>query len=216
MAFEPTDVFIFLGRRRSGKSHLAKRVSGAYPRKVIFDTLGEYDSSDGTLCLDFDDFCKKVLETEKSDSFTLIYQFDIESSDQTEEFNEAMRVLYYRGDVFVLIEEVQNFASTHSMPHWLRQALFTGRHRHLALGFTTQRPGECHKSIVSQANHCFFGSLHEKNDTEYCKTVLGSNAQLLAGLPEREFIYFQPGNHALQRLSETGQLKNLDTESISP
>lgn len=211
MIFEATDVFLFLGRRRSGKSHLASRVSGAYPRKIIFDTLGEYSDSHGYVCHSFEDFCKKILETENSDSFTIIYQFDVENSDQTEEFNHAMRILWYRGNVFVLVEEVQNFASTHSLPHWLRQSLFTGRHRNMGLAFTTQRPGECHKSIISQANHCFFGSLHEKNDLDYCKTVLGNNAGSLATLPEREFFYFQPGKPLL-RLNPDGSLKPMQNE----
>lgn len=215
MSFKDTDVFLFLGRRGSGKSYLARRVSGAYPRKVIFDTLGEYTTSDGTLCHSFDDFSQKLLETENSQSFTLIYQFDIESADQGDEFNHALRCIYYRGNVLVIVEEIQNFASTHHLPHWLRQSLFTGRHRNMALAFTTQRPGECHKSIISQANHCFFGPLHEKNDTDYCKAVLGSHAQTLSTLPDREFLYFRPGQ-PLHRLLSSGELKPIDNaESTS-
>jgi DNA helicase HerA-like ATPase len=149
------------------------------------------------MCHSFNEFAAKILETENSENFTLIYQFDVEEADQNEEFNHALRVLWYRGNVFILVEEVQNFASTHNMPHWLRQALFTGRHRNLGLGFTTQRPGECHKSIISQAGHCFFGSLHEKNDLEYCKTVLGPSFQLLPTLPERHFLYFRPSHPIL-------------------
>lgn len=212
MKFQSTDVFLFLGRRGSGKSHLARRVSSAYPRKVIFDTLGEYSDTDGLVCHSFEDFSKKILETEHSESFTIIYQFDVECADQTDEFNHAMRVLWYRGNVLVVVEEIQNFASTHNLPHWLRQSLFTGRHRQMGLVFTTQRPGECHKSIISQASHCFFGSLHEKNDIDYCKTVLGQNSLLLSSLPLREFLYFRPGM-PLTRLSESGEIRVLENQT---
>ena len=193
--FSATDVFLCLGRRGSGKSYLARRIQGAYPRKVIFDTLGEYGARDGVLCHSFAEFGRALLriESEGQRTFTLIYQFDVERESHTSEFDQALRVLWHRGDVLVCVEEVQYFATAHSMPMWLRNCLLTGRHRHLGLVFTTQRPGECHKTIVSQANHVFCGSLHEKNDLDYVKSVLGDKAQELIHLPERRFIYFRPG-----------------------
>ncbi len=201
-----TDVFLVLGRRGCGKSYLARRLQTAYPRKVIFDTLGEYSSSDGIICHGFDDFSQKVLETQNLNKFTLIFQFDIERENHSDEFNEALRVMYYRGSVLLCIEEVQNFASTHGMQVWLKNALLTGRHRKLGLLFTTQRPGECHKTIISQSNHVFCGSLHEKNDVDYVRSVLGEKAFSLSKLPERQFYYFQPGK-SLQLLSNS--LKSL-------
>lgn len=191
--FKSTDVFLILGRRGCGKSYLAKRIQDPYPRKVIFDTLGEYTDNDGIICQGFNDFCEKVIQTQTAERFTLIYQFDIEQESNGSEFSEALRVLYYRGSVFICIEEIQNFASTHSLPMWLKNCLLTGRHRNVGLLFTTQRPGECHKTIVSQSNHVFCGSLHEKNDIDYVRAVLGDKAFELASLPERKFIYFRPG-----------------------
>ncbi len=191
--FSSSDVFLCLGRRKSGKSHLARKLSHAYPRKVIFDTLGEYSDRDGLLCSSFEEFSKNLIATERDSEFTLIYQFDIEKDQNVVEFNEALRCLFYRGNLLILVEEIQNFSSPHSMCLWLKNSLLIGRHRNLALLFTTQRPGECHKTIVSQANHVFCGSLHEKNDLEYVRTVLGDHAYRLINIPERQFLYFQPG-----------------------
>ncbi len=215
MSFGVSDKFLFLGRSGSGKSYIARRISAAYPRKVIFDTLGEYSSSDGIVCHDFHQFCEEILKTEHSEKFTIIYQFDVESSHETDEFNEALRVLWYRGNVFVLVEEIQNFATPHSIPHWVKKCLFTGRHRNLALGFTTQRPGECHKSVISQANHVFFGSLHEKNDLEYCKSVLGNRCFLLSTLPPQTFFYFRPGAHQLMKLNPNGKMVTVSAEELT-
>lgn len=191
--FKSTDIFLVLGRRGCGKSYLARRLQEAYPRKVIFDTLGEYTHDNGIICHSFEEFGQKILETEKENSFTIIFQFDVENENQVAEFNQALRVLFYRGNVLIVIEEVQNFSSPHAMPHWLKSSLLTGRHRGLALMFTTQRPGECHKTIVSQANHVYCGSLHEKNDIDYVRSVLNDKAFQLVNLPERKFLYFSPG-----------------------
>jgi len=188
-----TDIFLSLGRRGSGKSYLLRRISAAYPRKVIFDSLGEYTDTDGSLCYSFEEFTQAVLNTEHDSSFTIIFRFDPEKEDSRPEFNEALRILWYRGNCFVLIEEIQLFASTHAMPLWLKNALLTGRHRNLALGFSTQRPGECHKTIISQANHVFAGSLHEKNDLDYVRSVVGEGAYQCPLLQPRQFIYFRPG-----------------------
>lgn len=191
--FKSTDVFLVLGRRGSGKSYLARRIQSAYPRKVIFDSLGEYSGTDAILCHDFESFAEAVLKTQNDNSFTLVYQFDIESDDHVKEFNQALRVLWHRGNLLVVCEEIQMLSGPHHIPMWLRNQLLTGRHRNNALMFTTQRPGECNKTIISQANHVFCGSLHEKNDVEYVRSVLGDRAFELADWPERHFFYFRPG-----------------------
>jgi hypothetical protein len=188
-----TDVFLSLGRRGSGKSYLARKLSSAYPRKVVFDSLGEYSDDDGIIVCNFDEFCQKILETQNSHAFTIIFQFDPESETHVDEFNQALRILWHRGNVLILIEEIQLYSSPHSMCLWLKNCLLTGRHRNVGLIFTTQRPGECNKTIISQSNHVFCGSLHEKNDIEYTKSILGESAYSLSSLPERQFLYFRPG-----------------------
>ncbi len=193
MLFKPTDVFLCLGRRGCGKSHLARRIQSAYPRKVIFDPLGEYSDADGVICHDFQSFAEAVLKTQNDHSFTLVYQFDIEREDHVGEFNQALRVLWHRGNLLVVCEEIQMLSAPHSLPMWMRNQLLTGRHRNNALLFTTQRPGECHKTIISQSNHVFCGSLHERNDVEYVRSVIGDRAYDLSDAPDREFIYFRPG-----------------------
>lgn len=188
-----TDVFLCLGRRGSGKSYLARRIQDSYPRKIIFDPLCEYSSADGIVVESFEEFSAEVLRTEDAATFTLIYQFDLEKEDHVPEFNQALRVLWHRGNVFVVVEEVQMLSSPHQLPLWLDRQLFTGRHRNVGLMFTTQRPGACHKAIISQANHVFCGSMHEKNDIEYVRSVLHDRAFELSTFPVRQFLYFRPG-----------------------
>lgn len=198
MGLKSTDVFLSLGRRGSGKSYLAKKIASVYPRRVIFDSLGEFSDEHGDVVLNFDEFCQKIRDTEHSRSFTIIFQFDPESESHVSEFNQALRILWHRGNVLILIEEIQLYSSPHSMCLWLQNCLLTGRHRNIGLIFTTQRPGECHKTIISQANHVFCGSLHEKNDIEYTRSILGSKSYELSSLPERQFLYFRPGQEIIQ------------------
>lgn len=177
-----------MGRRGCGKSFLAKKIQDIYPRKIIIDTLNEYSSPD--LIYSFHEFCEKIKQCQHLNSFTLIYQFDPESEKSIDEFNEILRICYYFGNIQIVIEEIQIFASPHYMPHWLKQCLLIGRHQGLSMMFTTQRPGELNKTILSQCAHVFCGQMIEGNDVKYVSSFLNQNSEKLINLPQREFIYF--------------------------
>jgi DNA helicase HerA-like ATPase len=112
------------------------------------------------------------------------------------EFEEALKLIYEMGDVLLVVEEVQFFSSTHSMPDILKYIILTGRHRKIAFFATTQRPGELHKTLLSQAAHIFAGPIHESNDIKYLKGFLGDKAEKLLDLEQDrfgcEFLYWQP------------------------
>lgn len=201
MSFRETDCFLVIGMRGSGKSYLGRRIQSVYPRKVIFDTLGEYDNDEyraenpsARFVYSFREFCEAVKGLEHAQRYTLVYQFDEESEVSDEEFNQAMRVLYYLGNVFIVVEEVQSFSTTHKLPHWLKVQLLKGRHRGNGLLFTTQRPGELHKTILSQCTHFFAGQIHETNDLAYLKPIFKEKTQYLAKIEQRKFLYFRPGH----------------------
>lgn len=186
-----TDCLLVMGRRGCGKSYLAKRLQELWPRKVIFDSLHEYQD-ECERANSFLEFCEIIarLKSASPDRFTLVVNFDIESEHSQSEFDQMLRLCYYYGNIQVIIEEVQNFSSPHNLPHWLKNCLLTGRHQNLSLLFTTQRPGELNKTILSQCSHIFCGSLIEGNDLRYISAFLRQDSQRLVQLPEREFLYF--------------------------
>lgn len=204
MGFERTDVSIFIGMRGCGKSFLARRVQQIYPQRIIIDSLSEYSESDGTVVHDFASY-GQFLESKKGtdEPFTLIYQFDPDSSISETEFEHLLRVAYYFGNVLIVIEEIQLYSTPHNLPHYLKQCLLTGRHQGLALMFTSQRPGEIHKTIISQCHHIFVGKIIEGNDLRYISYFLGNHVEKLPGLPERRFIY----------RDRTGQITEISNDS---
>lgn len=188
-----TDCVLVMGRRGCGKSYLAKNLQTIWPRKIIFDSLHEY-SNESESVYSFHEFCDAIarLKSLSPDRFTLIVNFDIESEASQAEFNQMLRLCYYFGNVLVVVEEIQNFSTTHMLPHWLKNCLLTGRHQNLGLMFTTQRPGELHKTVLSQCTHIFCGSIIEGNDLRYISSFLRQESEKLVKLPERRFLYFSP------------------------
>lgn len=181
-----------MGRRGCGKSYLAQKIQEAWPRRIVFDSLHEYE---GEMSVNnFNEFCNAMLylNQNKPDRFILLVRFDVESELSEPEFNEMLRICYYYGNIQIVIEEVQNFSNPHYLPHWLKQNLLLGRHQNNSLLFTTQRPGELNKTILSQCKHIFCGNIVEGNDLRYISAFLRQDAQKLVQLPERRFIYFGP------------------------
>jgi DNA helicase HerA-like ATPase len=187
---DSTDCILIMGRRKCGKSHLAKKVQEMWPRRVIIDSLGEYSGEN--IVKSFSKFCEKLIyfKENKVEKFILIYQFDPEDKVSDELFDEILRVCFYFGNIQIVIEEVQEYSTTQKIPHWLKKCLHVGRHKKLSLLFTTQRPGALHKTILSQCAHIFCGNIVEGNDLRYVSSFLNEDAKRLATLPERRFLYF--------------------------
>lgn len=187
-----------MGRRGSGKTYLGKQIQTCYPRRVVIDRTNEYTSADGTVITGFDAFASAIQTKRVGEKWCLIFQVDPEPGNSTEEINEVLRVMYHRGmltgeNVQIVLEEVHLFSTPLSMPHWLMTSLTIGRHANQSILVTTQRPGLCHKLIISQGEHVFCGQLHDRNDIEYVRGLLGDRTYSLVDFPQRKFLYFSPG-----------------------
>ncbi len=208
MQLGPTDVTIIFGMRGSGKSTLSRKLSSAYPRRVVIDPLAEWSEVDVhyRVVRGYAEFARVFAEVVFSDRFTLVCQFDPETSDedQSAEFDSILRSLYYTGretgmGCCLVIEEVHNFATPYAIQHWLRQIVLTGRHAHLAVIASTQRPASVNKALVSQAAHVFTGQLFEQRDVKYLEdTLSGDIAERAALLPKFRFLGFTPGQPTVE------------------
>ena len=165
-----------------------------WPRRIVLDSLGEYEREfpGAEKVHSFQDFGEKMKHYWENGAreFVLIYRFNPENSLSESEFDQIMRVAYYFGNVQVVIEEVQLYSSPNFLPHWLKQCLLTGRHKGVSLLFTTQRPGELNKTILSQCHHIFCGQIIEGNDVNYLKSFLQGQHVRLPQLPKRRFLWF--------------------------
>lgn len=196
-----TDCIAIMARRGHGKSHLAKGIQKIWPKRVIIDSLSEYqeekkkkngDFENSIIVNNFDLFCQKMdeLKNNKSEKFVLIFNFDPESDLNLEIFENILRICFYFQNIQIVIEEVQLYSSPHFLPHWLKQCLLVGRHKGLSLLFTTQRPGELNKTILSQCSHIFCGKITEGNDLKYISNFLNQDAEKLINIQHRKFLYF--------------------------
>lgn len=200
--FKTTDCFLILGRRGCGKSSLTKKILNAYPRRIIIDSLYEYEGAE--IVYNFNEFCEKlqIKLRENSETFEVIFRIPHDSANSVEIFNQTMKVAMNFGNCLIVCEEIRLFSNIHSIPSHLTNALLIGRHHNIGMIFTCQRAGEIHKTIFSQCNHIFIGQMHERNDLLYLKQIFSEKIEELPQLPVGEFIYF----------SQNGEISKIKNE----
>ena len=191
MEIRSIDVIGFFGRRGCGKSFLCKKVQSAFPRLFIFDSLHEYEGENEIY--NFDEFCEAVKQSIGKSSFTYIIRFDIETAKKSETFEQMIRLLYYRGSVTIVIEEIQNFCTPHFIGHYLENAFLTGRHRDLSILYTTQKPSTVNKKILSQSTKIFCGGLQTRGDIFEVANFLGDVSKSISELKDRHFLFWEIG-----------------------
>lgn len=184
-----------MGTRGCGKTHLSRTIQKLYPRVVIIDITGEY--TDGIECYTFEEFCIALEESLKQKEFRIIFHSHMDAGEEEKEhIDQIIRLTMIRSsapeadynNLLLVCEEVQNYSTVHSLPKYMRKCLLIGRHYGLACIFTSQRPGEVHKTILSQSHNVFAGTCVEANDLKYLSQRFGENADQLPELPERSFL----------------------------
>lgn len=185
--FQGDQCTTIFGMRGSGKSTLCRELQTYYPRVFVFDTLREYGPEQGTIVTGYAEFARFVIQTQHSKVFRCIIRFPL-GTDSFDEFDECCKLLYYRGDCVVVLEEAQNFASIHRMGYWLDQICLTGRHKGVRFITTTQRIAKIHKTLISQASDVFAGYCDSALDLATLREY-GFRTEMLQVLEPYQFIW---------------------------
>lgn len=204
MLIQPTDKIALVAKTKSGKSYLGKILQRIPKRKIIVDTTYEYTPDHGQIVIGFKNFCDAVLRLSDQDSYTIIFRFDHAETNRAEIFEEICKIVFYLQDVFFVVEEIHLHSNTHSINHWLLQIATIGSHRNIGYLITTQRPSLIHKTLLTQCDHIFIGSLIDENDISYVRAFCQDYAKQLFNFPARKFIYWH-----------LGQIKLVDTNGMT-
>lgn len=191
--FKATDKIAILGRSGCGKSHLAKDAQKQFERKIVIDTLYEYNGGDFDFVVDTrSSLIAAMSAVEKNKKFSILYRFNLKSSEEikNDDFNFICEAVYIFGNVLLVIEEVHLYSGPHFLPTWLKNLALMGRHQNVALIYTSQRAGETNKTLLSMANYVYCGQMIDLNDQKYIGNFIGKEARALSDIPDRSFIEF--------------------------
>jgi DNA helicase HerA-like ATPase len=92
--------------------------------------------------------------------------------------------VYETGNLVFAVDEIDLFTSPNFLPRHLDRIVSLGRHRNIRFYCATRRPKEIPPLIRAQAGTVISFQQTEPLDLEWCKAVMGSDAENLPTLPQ--------------------------------
>jgi hypothetical protein len=157
------------GARGSGKSKTAKDYLAAElpPRRLIWDTMDEYgDHARAVPSL------SAMLKGSGDATFALRYVPRGTDRELAARFGAFCALAYQRGDLMMIVEELQRVTQPSWAPADWSDCTLRGRHRRLAIFGISQRPANVDKNFFSMATFIRSGRLSFPADQRCMAEVL--------------------------------------------
>jgi len=175
------EVIFVSGQRGSGKSYWVKNFIRGLPRYVLYDALSEYEGPSR-----FADI-GALLEFSKADRKEGFYEAIYDPLEH-EDFPLFCRIALALGNLYVIIEEIDLFATPYLTPPELQKLIKYGRHHGINVIGVSRRPSEVSRLFTSQATRFVLFRQIEPRDITYFRSVIGPQADRLPDLPQFCFL----------------------------
>jgi hypothetical protein len=168
------EVILITGQRGQGKTTYIKDQISLFDRVIIFDLLGEFTYFDTAYNLrEFFEILSKI----KDENFFTLNFYNPKNSE--EDFHVVCEAVNRLKDIMFVIDEIDYFCSTHSIPKEFDEIVKRGRHQALQLILATRRPHEIPPIIRSQVSQLITFRHIEPRDLQYLREIID--------IPEEEF-----------------------------
>jgi hypothetical protein len=160
-----------------------KTMIRTFPRCIIWDPLGEY-VTDYTF-IDLEEFIDFLIKDEQKRGFFCVNYHPI---DEVSDFPVFCRAVLARGDVRLVVEELDVVTSPYNCPIEFARIIKYGRHYGVQLMGASRRPAEVTRMFTSQANRFIAFAQHEPADLQYFRSIFGKAANNLSIMPDYHFM----------------------------
>lgn len=202
------EVILITGQRGQGKTTFIKNQIGVYNRVVLFDLLGEFTYYDTAFNLR--DFFEMLSASKEENFFNLNY-FNPKTSE--EDFQVVCEAINRLHDIMFVVDEIDYFCSTHSIPKQFDEIVKRGRHQGLNLIVATRRPHEIPVIIRSQVTSLITFKHIEPRDLEYLGSIIDLPVDEISKLKKFYYIKWTVDEGVLQGKVEKPK-KSGETQDI--
>ena len=176
------EIIFVSGQRGSGKTYWVKDHLKGLTRYLLYDTMGEYES--GPHFEEIEELIDFLVPYENGGGFFEVVFDPIEHSD----FETFCEVALALGNVYVVIEEIDQFATPYQTPIALQKMIKYGRHRGVNVLGVSRRPSEVSRLFTSQTTRFIIFRMFEPRDITYYKSIIGPVADCLNQINNYDFF----------------------------
>lgn len=181
-------IALVVGKTGYGKSRLVKKAIRRIDRLVIFDVMNEYGLlEDIRLIESVDDFISVLKEVGQHGS--LFVRVVLKQQEQYERCFAACNIV---GNMTLVIEEISNFSSAHSLSPTLEQLVRFGRHVDISLVGISQRFADIGLLLRNNFDVLITFNLSAPSDIKYLSEIpfIGDTAYDIPNLQRDEYYFF--------------------------
>lgn len=189
MKIRSDDIILITGKRGSGKSYFLKKwflVSLAiqHKRVVIWDTNHEYQPiRSGLITYNL----RSIIEEFNKKTQEIIYRPQIKTP---EKFNQFCKIVFRLNNIFLMIEEIEQFASAYKVPPGFKTIIDIGRHRGLGVICTSRRTLMLPSDLPFNMDHLIIFRQTRPQDLDYLAKWVGEEVYQLKEMPEYAYLHY--------------------------
>lgn len=199
------EVILITGQRGQGKTTYLRSQIGLYNRVVIFDLLGEFTDYDTAYNLR--EFFEGLSEN-KGENFFVLNLYDPKTSE--ENFHVVCEAINRLEDIMFVVDEIDYFCSSHSIPKQFDEIVKRGRHQDLQLMVATRRPHEIPPIIRSQASQLITFRHIEPRDLEYLRSIVEIPEEDISRLQDFHYLKWSVKGGIIQGVVEKPKKKKVE------
>ena len=182
-----------VGRKGSGKSTRVHDLLRYCPRFVVFDVMGEHAGQEGNRLESLASLAHFLKWSREQQTFAGTY---VPSGELDEEIEEVSRLVYARGDLCFVCEEVPLYTQAGYMPPLFGKLIRTGRHQQIDIVWTAQRAAEVPRTVTSLTDLWVLFSQTEPRDLSALADRCGREvADRIAGLGLHDYFLWDAVTH---------------------
>ena len=182
-----------VGRKGSGKSTRLCQMLRYCPRFLVFDVMGEHAGRQNNRFESPAQLARFLHWSREQPSFAAAY---VPTGDLQQEIEDVSRLVYARGHLCFVCEEVPLYTQAGHMPPVYGKLIRTGRHRHIDIAWTAQRAAEVPRTVTSLTDVWVLFSQTEPRDlsalADRCGRVV---ADRVAGLGLHDYFLWDAVGH---------------------
>jgi hypothetical protein len=182
-----------VGRKGSGKSTHVHALLRYCPRFVVFDVMGEHTGENCNRLESPARLAEFLKWSREQQTFAGNY---VPSAELDEEIEEVARLVYARGNLCLVCEEVPLYTQAGYMPPLFGKLVRTGRHQQIDVIWTAQRAAEVPRTLTSLTDLWVLFSQSEPRDLSALADRCGREvADRVAGLGLHDHFLWDAMTH---------------------